>query len=621
MCGLLGICSANNRQVNLDWITIGKKTLIHRGPNSSGEWRSNDGCVGMGHQRLSIIDLTSSGHQPMHNEGQDLTIVFNGEIYNHHILKKELSILGYKFRSNSDTEVLLAAYSIWGKNCLSKLNGMFVFAIYDQRIKKLFVARDRAGEKPFFYHYSNGVFRYSSELKAFFVDQSISKNLNVDALNCYLALGYTPSDLSMVEGFKKLPPAHALEFDLKNNNLKIWRYWKPEKKKFKSELNNYHEKKLLDNLEYLLNDSVSKQLVADVPTGVLLSGGLDSSLLVAFAAKNSTKPLDTFNVSIPGNHHADESEHALLISNHFNTNHHVLKAKDEDAVEVMTKLSHQFDDPIADSSMIPTYMVSSLVSNHCSVVLGGDGGDELFGGYSHFTEMLKMEKYFRYIPDFLINSIIYTAQNILPAGFKGRSFLQRINFKKDFSPYFDTTLRNQLLINYQDYNSIFNQTKNEHVSNIDIIYKATLKDFLNYLPNDILVKVDRSSMANSLEIRAPFLDYRIIEFAFNQLPSNQKVSESENKIFLKKLAKKILPDEFDYNRKQGFSVPIKSWLEKGPFRELVWSVLTDKKCMFNPKMINTLLQSQDRGYNNSERLFSLTIFEMWRSEYEINDFK
>lgn len=617
MCGLVGVCSANNRPVDLSWISKGASSIAHRGPDASGEWRSEDGCVAMAHQRLSIVDLSSAGCQPMLNKERGLIIVFNGEIYNHHALRKELSILGYHFRSSGDTEVLLAAYSIWGKECISKLNGMFAFAIYDKRLKKLFVARDRAGEKPFFYHYSNGIFRFGSELKALFIDQNIPRELNIDSLDHYLAMGYTPSEHCMVKGFKKLLPAHALEFNLKANDLKLWRYWSPEQSELKSRITGYDEHHLLDQLEMLFNDSVSQQLEADVSTGVLLSGGLDSSLIVAMAAKNSIRPVETFTVAIPGNDALDESKHALLIANYFNTNHHVLNANPDDAVDIMTILASQFDDPIADSSIIPTYMISKLVSSNCSVVLGGDGGDELFGGYSHYSHMLKMEKYFRYVPDFVTDSISYAAKTVLPAGFKGRSFLQRINVNKRFSPYFDSKSRYQLLKNNRNYAPIVELYEGRGMGGHDLIYKASMADFVNYLPNDILVKVDRSSMINSLEVRAPFLDYRIIEFAFNQVPSIQKVFGDNKKILLKKLAMRALPKEFDYNRKQGFSMPTKRWLEKGPFRELVWDVLTDDQCMFDRKMIDKLLANQDRGYSNSERLFALTIFEMWRSSYKI----
>jgi asparagine synthase (glutamine-hydrolysing) len=620
MCGLVGVCSANNRPVDLSWISKGGASIAHRGPDASGEWRSEDGCVAMAHQRLSIVDLSSAGCQPMRNKERGLTIVFNGEIYNHHALRKELSILGYYFRSRSDTEVLLAAYSIWGKDCISKLNGMFVFVIYDERLKKLFVARDRAGEKPFFYHYSNGIFRFSSELKALFVDQNISRELNIDALNHYLAMGYTPSEHCMVKGFNKLLPAHALEFNLEANDLKIWRYWSPEQLELKSKITDYNEHDLLEQLEVLLNDSVSQQLEADVSTGVLLSGGLDSSLIVAMAAKNSIRPVETFTVGVPGDDVLDESKHALLIANYFNTNHHVLNANPEDAVDIMTILASQFDDPIADSSIIPTYMISKLVSSHCSVVLGGDGGDELFGGYSHYSHMLKMEKYFRHVPDFVTDFITFGSKIALPVGFKGRSFLQRINVNKRFSPYFDSKSRYQLLKNNKNYTPIVERYEGSDIGGLDLIYKASMADFENYLPNDILVKVDRSGMVNSLEVRAPFLDYRIIEFAFNKVPSFKKVFGNDKKILLKKLAIRMLPKEFDYNRKQGFSMPIKRWLEKGPFRELVWDVLTDDQCMFDRKMIDRLLANQDRGYSNSERLFALTMFELWRLNYRIDSF-
>jgi asparagine synthase (glutamine-hydrolysing) len=554
----------------------------------------------------------------MRNKERGLTIVFNGEIYNHKHLRRELSTLGYHFHSGSDTEVLLAAYSVWGKGCISKLNGMFVFAIYDERLKKLFVARDRAGEKPFFYHYSNGIFRFGSELKALLVDQSISRELNINALDHYLAVGYTPGECAMINGFKKLLPAHALEFSQETNDLKIWRYWSPDQTELKPKIAAYSERNLLDELDMLLSDSVSQQLEADVPTGVLLSGGLDSSLITAMAARNSNGPIETFTIGFPGHKAHDESAHAQLIANYFNTNHHLLNVESDNAANILPKLAYQFDDPIADSSIIPTYIVSELVSNYCSVVLGGDGGDELFGGYSHYSHILKMEKYFKYMPGNIKDIISYSAKKILPVGFKGRSLLQRIDVNKNFSPYFDSISRYKLLSNNRNYDpSVEAYFNDKREKDVDLIYRASLSDFENYLPNDILVKVDRASMMNSLEVRAPFLDYRIIEFAFGKVPSFRKVFGNDKKILLKKLALRILPAEFNYDRKQGFSVPIKHWMERGVFRDLVWDVLTDPGCMFDRKMIDKLLANQDRGYSNSERLFALTIFEIWRSSYKI----
>lgn len=619
MCGLVGVCSSRG-PLDLDWISKGGASISHRGPNAAGEWRSEDRRVGMAHQRLSIVDLSVAGCQPMHNLELGLTVVFNGEIYNHRQLRREFVELGYHFRSNSDTEVLLAAFSIWGRECVSRLTGMFVFAIYDDNSKKLFVARDRAGEKPLFYHHFEGVFRFGSELKSLLVDEDLSRELDMSALNQYLAMGYTSGEHSMVKGFNKLLPAHALEFNLHSNDLTIWRYWSPEHSQVASNIITFNEQDTLDQLEVLLSDSVSQQLEADVPTGVLLSGGLDSSVIVALAAKSLERPVETFTVGFQGDKAHDESEHALLIANHFNTNHHLLNANPKDVVDIMKRLAYQFDDPIADSSMIPTFMVSNLVSKHCSVVLGGDGGDELFGGYSHYSHMLKMEKYFGHVPNLITNIISHGAKKILPAGFKGRSFLQRINVNKRYSPYFDSHLRFKLLPNNECFKSIVMAGEGEKVGGSDLIYQASLADFENYLPNDILVKVDRASMVNSLEVRAPFLDHRVIEFAFNKVPSSEKVRGNDKKILLKKLAMRLLPDKFDYSRKQGFSMPTKRWLEKGPFRELVWSVLTDDQCMFDRKVINKLLVNQDRGYSNSERLFALTIFEMWRSSYKIKSY-
>lgn len=366
MCGIVGI-AGKSPELDRRWLATGRDSMTHRGPDDAGEWWSADGCVGLAHRRLSIVDLSPLGHQPMHMPDRGLSIVFNGEIYNHNALRDELSRLGSTFRSHSDTEVLLAAYAAWGEECLSRLNGMFAFAIYDALQQKVFLARDRAGEKPLFYRWANGSLQFASELKALLANKANPRRINSEALDCYLAVGYVPGERCILQGYNKLPPAHALRFDLQSGQVQVWRYWRPPE--LAAAQSTPNEVSLLDELETLIEDAVRGQMMADVPVGVLLSGGVDSSLVTAMAVRASNK-VQTFTIGFPGHGKLDETEHARLIARHFGTRHTELMAEDA-TVDLLPHLARQFDEPMVDSSMIPTFLVSQLVRQHCTVALGG----------------------------------------------------------------------------------------------------------------------------------------------------------------------------------------------------------------------------------------------------------
>lgn len=614
MCGIIGYASSEIK-IDETWLREGLSLISHRGPDDHGTWISTNGLIGLGHRRLSILDLTSLGHQPMSIKELGLFIVFNGEIYNYLELKNQLINLGHSFISNSDTEVLLRGYSQWGNSILSRINGMFSFGIFDSKKSKLLLARDRSGEKPLFYSINNNSIYFCSELKGLLCNTKFSRKINYSNLNLYLGIGFVPGSQCIVDGFNKLPAGSLLEYDLSNGKSIVREYWNlPEQVDYCENIN------LELQLESLLEDAVKKQLVADVPVGILLSGGLDSSIITALAARSSDK-IKTFSISFPGHGKLDESNHARLVANYFSTEHIELVAEEESA-DLLSVLAKQFDEPIIDSSMIPTYMVSRLVRNHCTVALGGDGGDELFGGYSHYTRILLLEKYFKYIPYYFRNLIASTSSGLLPQGFKGRNYLKTLNFnyKKNtplVATYFDKSDIKKLL-NIFDENILESCFLYQNTSNAeDLLQRLTRTDFKNYLAEDILVKVDRSSMLNSLEIRAPFLDYRVIEFAFGKVPSYLKCNTDNRKILLKRIAKRILPPEFDLRRKQGFSIPLNSWLKNGPYKDLFWDTLTSCECVFDKKYTIKLLQSVEKGYSNSERLFGLVLLELWRKHYNI----
>jgi asparagine synthase (glutamine-hydrolysing) len=619
MCGIVGAVGTAPIQ-DRSWLAIGRDAMVHRGPDDAGEWWSADGRVGLAHRRLSIIDLSPLGHQPMHLPERGLSIVFNGEIYNFNALRNELVGLGVAFRSHSDTEVLLAAYAAWGEGCLSRLNGMFAFALYDAHKQKLFLARDRAGEKPLFYRLHNGGLQFASELKALLANPANPRRINVEALDCYLAIGYVPGERCLLQGYNKLPPAHAMLFDLHTCETEVWRYWQLPELLLTSE--SIDEITLLDELESLLESAVRGQMVADVSVGVLLSGGVDSSLVTAMAMRASSH-VQTFTIGFPGHGKLDETEHGRLIARHFGTRHTELMAEDVTA-DVLPRLARQFDEPMVDSSMIPTFLVSQLVRQHCSVGLGGDGGDELFGGYGHYSQLQWMKQTLGWVPFPLRRGIALSAEKCLPVGFKGRNWAQGLEVDLDnglplIASCFDATARRRLLKDHADWPLVAEEVRKLRVpANSDLLQRATRMDFSNYLAEDILVKVDRASMLNSLEMRAPMLDYSLIEFAFGKVPSQLKATPTEKKILLKRLAARVLPTEFDQQRKQGFSIPLTQWLKGGSFRKLFHEVLRDPQCSFDTDTVHGLLHGQDKSRSNGERLFALVLFELWRREYEIN---
>lgn len=620
MCGIVGIASVVPSD-DRSWLVLGRDAMRHRGPDDAGEWWSADGCVGFAHRRLSIVDLSAAGHQPMQDNVRGLTIAFNGEIYNFRNLRSELISAGYEFKSNTDTEVILAAYDYWKRDFLSHLNGMFAIAIFDALNGSILLARDRAGEKPLYYHFVEGQsIQFASELKGLLADRRLSRQIDQQALDYYLMMGYVPGESCILKNYNKLPAAHALEFNLRTGSINCWRYWQVPELGMAA-IDPFDHSALVDELEVLLEDSVRQQMEADVPVGVLLSGGVDSSLVTAMAVRASSQ-VQTFTIGFPGHGSLDEREHARLIARHFGTHHTELVAEPATA-DLLPRLAIQFDEPMADSSMIPTFLVSELVRRECKVALGGDGGDELFGGYGGYSQLLWMKARLGRFPLPMRRMIALGAENILPVGLKGRNWLQGLGEDLETSlplmaSFFDSKTRRALLGHRGPWNAVAKEIMRGRVPNHpNILQRATRMDFQNYLAEDILVKVDRASMLNSLEVRAPLLDYRIIEFAFGKVPTDLKATRTNKKILLKKLTARLLPPEFDQHRKQGFSIPLAQWLKGGPFRDIFRSVLLDADCLFDKKKVKELLDGQDKGRSNSERLFTLVMFEMWRKEYGV----
>tara|TARA_B100000787_G_scaffold151224_1_gene124183 strand:+ start:208 stop:2079 length:1872 start_codon:yes stop_codon:yes gene_type:complete len=621
MCGIIGTASTTPIESRA-WLKRGRDAIAHRGPDDAGLWWSDDGYVGFGHRRLSILDLSSAGHQPMEWKSTGCTLVFNGEIYNHHSLRDELVMLGYNFSSQCDTEVILAAYDKWGIDCLRHFKGMFAFALFDSRRKRLFLARDRAGEKPLFYSHKDGTIKFGSELKALMADDSFERRLSPRALDMYLGMGYISGADCILAGVNKLPPAHYAIFSLDSGTLDIDSYWDLPPKVSES-CKSVNDSDLVDKLENLLEKSIRMQLLADVPVGILLSGGVDSSLITAIASRISTK-VKTFTVGFSGHSDYDETAHARLISDYFKTEHIELNAGDV-GPEILASLARQYDEPMVDSSMLPTYLVSSLVREHCTVALGGDGADELFGGYAHYSRILKSSKLTSLLPGIVGDNIASAATYCLPQGMRGRNWLRALSCDLKtglplIASLFDSRFREKLLLTSQldisDENAEQIWRKRIPISDC-LLDRTTRMDFKNYLPEDILVKIDRASMLNSLELRAPFLDTDIIEFAFSEVPSRLKANQNQRKIILKKLSAKLLPPEFDMQRKQGFSIPLGDWLKNGSWRDFFCATLYAEDSTFDQRAVKELFKGIDAGRANGERLFALVMFELWRKEYKI----
>ena len=610
MCGFIGsLDSVGGINYSYDEFERLLQKISHRGPDDRGFWTSDDYRVKLAHVRLSIHDLSPLGRQPMVSSNGRFVIVFNGEIYNFHDLRRQLEVMGFQFVSQTDTEVVLLAFQAWGADCVQHLNGMFSLAIYtlgdSNTSPSLFLARDRAGEKPLYYSHSQGHLQFASELKSL----THGGRININSLNHYLALGYVPGDLCLFEGVNKLPPAHCAHFSLQTGELRIWRYWSPP-------LNiaspNVDAEALVREASELIENSVSMRLVADVPVGVLLSGGLDSSLLAAAAVRVSSRPVQTFTIALPGSY-LDEAHHAQKVADYLGTQHHVLNLGSQ-SLDLLDRLAPFVDEPIADSSVLPAFMVFGLARQRVTVALGGDGGDELFGGYTDYLTSLADKSRWGACPPVLFKALSSMASH-LPAGVKGRNRLasmrggplQQMIWGR---PYFDEELRKRILskeawIELSDTRigpeefllTLFNSGSTD-------MDRMTRTHFGSILPDDFLVKVDRASMAHGLEVRAPLLDHRLIEFCFSKVPDYLKVKDGESRRLQRMIAKRWLPNDLDTKRKQGFSIPLNEWLRAEGEARLM-DRMEGLPEVINIDEVRSLVRGHMAGRANGGRLFAL----------------
>lgn len=550
MCGIAGYFSSNPfKKPDLHRLT---KSLKHRGPDAGGVWISDN--VGFGHRRLSIIDLTEGANQPMLSADGRYCIVFNGEIYNFKELKNKHNLVT---KTDSDTEVFIELFAKYNLDSIRLLNGMFAAAIVDIKKNLLYLVRDRVGKKPLFYSLTNDELVFASELKAFkTIKEKGFYTLNNNALNEFLHLGYIPEPHTAYNEINKFPAASVGVFDGKT--IKISKYWKLNPKEFNCNSISYNAAK--DKLNNLLNDAVEIRLFSDVPFGTFLSGGIDSSLVTAIASKHVAGKLDTFSIAFDDKKH-DESQYAKLVSKSLGTNHHEFLVKESDALELIELLDEVFDEPFADSSAIPTMLVSKLAREHVTMTLTGDGGDELFLGYGAYTWANRLH---HPMINSLTKPLIQRILRISPERFKRVSELFNNNFVSLPSHIFS---QEQYLFSQSELKEILSSKKYvpflpKLEDDISISHPATLQayfDFLHYLKDDLLVKVDRATMNYSLEARSPLLDYRVIEFAFS-LPENFKMNNGIKKQILKEVLFNYLPKEIFNRPKWGFSIPLQKWL-------------------------------------------------------------
>ena len=615
MCGIVGYAGQLG-ELGVDLLVMMRDTIAHRGPDASGVWSSADGSVVLGHRRLAILDLSPTGSQPM--ERGTAVVVFNGEIYNHEELRRELAAKGARFAGRSDTEVLLAAYDAWGERCVERLRGMFAFAIYDQTRRVLFLARDRAGEKPLYWAEHRGGLVFASELKALMQDPKFPRRLSPEGLAYYLSFGYVPADKCILEGVHKLMPAHCLTWSLAGSVLTMRRYWdlpadEPD------DLSTTEA--LTDELQQLLTQAVTEQLIADVPLAVLLSGGVDSSVVTAIAARASDRRVRTFTVTLPEHPQLDEMRFARCVAEYLRTDHVELPL-DQSSVDLIQTLATQYDEPVADSSMIPTYLLAKTVSKHCKVVLGGDGGDELFGGYLAYQAALRRDRV-RQLPSCVRALVAATARRGLASGTKGRNTLMALE-----GTTADGIAQSAIWTDAADFAHVSPWLARRLPAPPKLWRRSLVEtqrglpgaamgaDFRSYLPEDILVKVDRASMLCSLEVRAPFLDKRVIEFAYRRVPNRLRVTSNERKILLKCLARRLLPPSLDIDRKQGFAIPISKWLTPqfldawhDDCREQIRSVLSESA-------VRALRRRKNLATEHG--LYAVIMLTSWMRQYRIS---
>ena len=621
MCGLVGIFdSKNTSAIDVKLLNKMNDTLSHRGPDGDGIFTAPG--IGLGHRRLSIIDL-SGGTQPMFDREGNIALVYNGEIYNYRELIKELSALGYEFQTKSDTEVVIQGWKEWGQDCVKHFRGMFAIALWDKRTDTLFLSRDRLGKKPLYYsHLENGTIVFGSELKSVTCHPEVPNAINPQAVEDYMTLGYVPDPKSIYKSVNKLPPAHNLCVR-RGRPVEITRYWQLDM-----------TPRIFGNAQDIgaelierLDEAVRIRMISDVPLGAFLSGGVDSSAIVALMSANSSKPVNSYSVTVKDPAY-DESSYAKAIAERYHTNHSAQEI-DFESVELLDHLTDIYDEPFGDSSALPTYKISSHARSGVTVALSGDGGDEIMAGYrryglhSRFDAIRQMVPFWVRSPLFGMMGSLYPKMDWAPQFFRAKSSFQELSmpaadaycsivsalsekkrehiFSKKFKAELSGYSARDSLLPYFD-----------EVAHLDTLSQAQYVDICTYLPGKILVKVDRASMANSLEVRAPLLDHELVSW-ISSLDPNLKLNKGVGKFIFKNALEKLLPKDVLYRPKQGFSVPLAKWFRES-LRHKVSQAVTGDLMMdcgyFNPDNLRTMVKQHQSGLSDhSEALWLLFVFE------------
>jgi len=588
MCGIYGLTNPVENVVYSEYAKI----LEHRGPDGFGEYQDNS--VYLAHNRLSIIDLSEKGKQPMTNEDQTLWLTFNGEIYNFQELRTELIAKGHRFHSDTDSEVIIHSYEEWGRECLQKFNGMFAFAIWDRTREALFLARDRIGIKPLYWMNQKGVFAFASESKALIKSPFYEKNINYQSLFSSLIYRYVPGKPSVWQDIYHLNPGHYLVYDLNKKSIVETKYWQ-----IPLGTENWSEAEALDKLTELLESSIGYRLISDVPIGLFLSGGLDSTVITKYASQLSPH-ISTYTIGFDGSANS-EADDARLVADTFATKHNEFIVGKKNIDDLM-KIFYYFDEPLADSSIIPTYLVCQEAKKHATVILSGDGGDELFGGYNWYLRKYQQQ----------LLSVIMRKLKLLPEDKREikhylkctspRCFSNQ-EIRNIFSKEFTDNLPAEESYRYQDF----------YIKDSQKYKKWQYIDAQTFMVDDVLTKVDRASMANSLEVRTPFLDHRVVEFAFS-LPDNLCIKDSNKKYILKKLLGTSVDNQVIVKPKQGFECPISDYWPQSEMTKAITGGKLVREGILNKKSVSKYIKRL-KGPKKLAQLWQLAAVEKWAEQW------
>lgn len=648
MCGIAGWINLKQSDSNHDAEAVLHsmcETIVHRGPNSEGLWL--DDTVALGMRRLSIIDLVT-GDQPVFNEDRSVIVMMNGELYNYREVRAKLEKKGHRFTTKSDTEILPHLYEEYGEDLLDHVNGMYAFSLWDSRKKKLIIARDRFGEKPLYYGVFDSKLIWASEPKAILAHPSVTPELDLNALRHYVSFDYVPAPMSIYKGIHKLPAAHVLTVE--NGEVRTRQYWDlkwsgdtPVPMDAKASKNGSPAKsqrrkdetlrERADELRDLLSDAVRMRLVSDVPLGILLSGGIDSSTVAAFATQHATERVRTFSIGFEEDSF-DESKYARRVAKHLNTEHYEDKLSAATAGDLIEDIGGWLDEPMSDGSLIPTFLLARFVRKHVTVALGGDGGDELFAGYPMYYAHNVAAKY-NAIPALLRTGLIEPIVNALPVSTNNLSFDYKAKRFIRAAKYDEVTRHHSWFGSFSidQHRQLFSkdvlaQTDADIYRGVrDLVGRTDAKNVVEqmqyadinyYLAEDILTKVDRAAMAVSLETRAPFLDPRVGQFAAS-IPVEYKLKGKSGKIILKEAMKDLLPHDILHRPKKGFGIPIAEWL-KGRLNPLMLDMLAperlNKQGLFNVDYVQRLIKEHETGAaSHHKELWTLLVFQLWQAKF------